>query len=151
MQREIDHLKKELRHARRRRTPSLSDSSSNDEKDGSYRHRSRTSPSESFLYEEEYHRERKYKSLTRRRLGNDAMSKALNQISKSPFTRRIEEQLFLGVSIRQRSPSIMDERTRWSMWVILVREWLSILRTKPWCARCSHLVWDTLRWDSSMA
>ena len=115
MQREIDHLKKELRHARRRRTPSLSDSSSNDEKDGSYRHRSRTPPSESFLYKEEYHRERKYKSLTRRRLGNDAISKALNQISKSPFTRRIEEQLFLGVSISQHSPSIIDEQTRWSM------------------------------------
>ena len=35
MQRKIDHLKKELRHAQRRRTPSRSDSSSSDEKDGS--------------------------------------------------------------------------------------------------------------------
>ena len=53
MQREINHLKKELRYARRRRTPSQSNSSSDDEKDGSYRLRSRTPPSESFLYEED--------------------------------------------------------------------------------------------------
>ena len=31
-----------------------------------------------------------YKSLPRKGLGNDAMSKALNQISKSPFTHKIE-------------------------------------------------------------
>ena len=90
MQREIDHLKKELRHARQRRTPSWSNSSTDDEKDGSYRRRSRTPPSESFSYEEEHHRECRYKSLTRRGLGNVAMGKTLNQISKSPFTRRIE-------------------------------------------------------------
>ena len=90
MQRKIDHLKMELCHTRRRRTPSRYDSSFDGEKDGSYRRRSMTPPSESFSYEEEHHRERKYKSLTCRGLGNDAMSKALNQISKSPFTRRIE-------------------------------------------------------------
>ena len=90
MQRKINHLKKALRQAWRRRTPSRSDSSSDCEKDGSYRRRSRTPPSESFSYEEEHHRECKYKSLTHRGLGNDAMIKALNQISKSPFTRRIE-------------------------------------------------------------
>ena len=90
MQKEIDHLKKELRHARRRRTPSHSDSSSDGEKDGSYRRRSGTPLSESFSYEEEHHCECRYKSPTPRGLGNDAMSKALNQISKSPFTRRIE-------------------------------------------------------------
>ena len=90
MQREIDHLKKELCHAWRRRTPSHSDSSSDGEKDGSYRRRSRTPLSESFSYEEEHHCERRYKSQTPRGLGNDAMSKELNQISKSPFTRRIE-------------------------------------------------------------
>ena len=32
-----------------------------------------------------------YKSLPRKGLGNDAMSKALNQISKSSFMRKIEE------------------------------------------------------------
>ena len=90
MQREIDHLKKELRHARQRRTPSRSDSFSDGEKDGNYWRRLKTPPSESFSYEEEHHHERRYKSPTRRGLGNDAMSKALNQISKSPFTCRIK-------------------------------------------------------------
>ena len=78
MQKEIDHLKKKLRHAQQRRILSPSDSSSNDEKDSSYRRRSRTPPSESFSYEEEHHRERRYKSPTYRGLGNDAMSKVLN-------------------------------------------------------------------------
>ena len=90
MQKEIDHLKKELRHARRRQTPSQFDSSFNSEKDGSYRRRLRTPSRESFLYENEYHHERRYKSPTRRGLGNDAMSKVLNQISKSPFMCKIE-------------------------------------------------------------
>ena len=89
MQREIDHLKKELRHARWKWIPSHSDSSPDSEKDGNYRRRSRTF-SESFSYEEEHRHEHRYKSLTYRGLGNDAMSKVLNQISKSPFTRRIE-------------------------------------------------------------
>ena len=40
--------------------------------------------------EEEHHRERICKGPTHRGLENDAMSKALNQISKSPFTHRIE-------------------------------------------------------------
>ena len=50
----------------------------------------RTLPSETFSYEEEHHHKRKHKSLPHRGLGNDAMSKVLNQISKSPFTRKIE-------------------------------------------------------------
>ena len=85
MQKEIDHLKKELCHAWRKWTPSQFNSSSDSEKDGSYCCRLRTPPSESFSYEEEHHHNRRYKSPTRRGLGNDAMSK-----SKSPFTRRIE-------------------------------------------------------------
>ena len=90
MQKEIDHLKKELRHARQRQTPSQSDSSFDGKKDGSYWCKSRTPPSESFSYEEEHHRECKYKSLTRKGLRNDIISKALKQISKSPFTRKIK-------------------------------------------------------------
>ena len=78
MQKEINHLNKELRHAQRRRTPSQSDSSSDSEKDGSYRHRSRTPPSKSFSYEKKHHNERRYKSSTRKGLENDAMSKVLN-------------------------------------------------------------------------
>jgi len=37
MQREIDNLKKKLRHTQQKRTPSSSDVSSNDEEDDSYR------------------------------------------------------------------------------------------------------------------
>ena len=90
MQQEIDHLKKKLCHARRKRTPFNSDVSSDDREDASYRWRSRTPPSKSFSYDEEHHHKRRYKSPPRKGLGNDAMSKALNQISKSPFTHKIE-------------------------------------------------------------
>ena len=34
--------------------------------------------------------EQRNRSLSRKGLGNDIMSKALNQVSRSPFTRRIE-------------------------------------------------------------
>ena len=44
--------------------------------------------------EEEHHRERICKGPTHRGLENDAMSKALNQISKSLFTHRIERATF---------------------------------------------------------
>ena len=47
--------------------------------------------SESFSYDEDYHHERKNRSSSSKGLGNDAMSRTLNQISKSPFTRRIKE------------------------------------------------------------
>ena len=90
MQREIDNLKKKLHHAQRKWTPSSSDVSSNDEEDASYRQWSRTPPSESFSYDEEHHHKRRHNSPPRKGLGKDAMSKAFNQISKSPFTRKIE-------------------------------------------------------------
>ena len=90
MQLEIDHLKRKLRYERQRQTPSNSNFSSDSEEDGSYRCRSRTPPREFFSYDENYHHERKNSSSSSKGLGNDAMSRALNQISKSPFTRRIE-------------------------------------------------------------
>ena len=90
MQLEIDHLKRKLLHERRRRTPSNSDFSSKDEEYGSYRPRTRTPSSESFLHDEDYHHKCRSRNSSFRGLGNDAMSKALNQISKSHFTRRIE-------------------------------------------------------------
>ena len=94
MQLEINQLKRKLRHARRERTPSNFDVSSENEKYASYRRSSRTPPSKSFSYEKEDHHKRKYKSPPRRGLGNDAISKAMNQISKSPFTRKIERATF---------------------------------------------------------
>ena len=90
-QQEIDHLKRKLRHERRRRTPSISNFSSGDEEDGSYRQRSRTPPSKSFSYDKDYHHEHRNRSLSSKGLGNDAMSRALKQISRSHFTHRIEE------------------------------------------------------------
>ena len=55
MQREIDELKRELRHARRRCSPPSSEPSSEETDGASYRQRSRTPPSETFSYEEECH------------------------------------------------------------------------------------------------
>ena len=90
MQLEIDSLKRKLHHAQRKRTPTSFDMSSNDEEDDSYRRRSRTPPSKTFSYDQECHHKCRYKSPPRKGLGNDNMSKALNQISKSPFTGKIE-------------------------------------------------------------
>ena len=91
MQREIDHLKRSLRHERRKRASPKFDFSSDGEEDGSYRRKSRTPPSESFSYDDDYHHERRNKNPSSVGLGNDAMSKALNQISSSPFTRWIKQ------------------------------------------------------------
>ena len=59
LQQEIDDLKKELRRAQRKQTPSSSNVSSDDDEDASYRKCSKTPPSESFSCEEEYFRKRK--------------------------------------------------------------------------------------------
>ena len=83
-------MKKKPRHAQRMRSPPSSGISSNDEENGNYKQRSRTPPSETFSYEDEHYYRRKHKGPSSRGLGNDAMSKALDQISKLPFTRRIE-------------------------------------------------------------
>ena len=90
LQLEVDQLKRKLRHAQRRQASSSPDASPDDEEDGSYRQRSKTPPSESFSYEEEHHHKRRHKSPLRKGVGNNAIGKTLDQISKSPFTRRIE-------------------------------------------------------------
>ena len=90
MQLEIDHLKRKLCHELQRRILSNSDFSSDDEEDGSYRPKSRTPPSESFSYDEDYRHKCRNMSSSSKGLRNDAMSRTLNQISRSPFTRRIE-------------------------------------------------------------
>ena len=91
MQLEIDYLKRSLRHKRRKRAPSVSDFSSDGEEDVSYRRRSRTPYSESFSYDEDYHHEHRNRNPSSIGLRNDAMSRALNRISRSPFTHKIEE------------------------------------------------------------
>ena len=90
---EINHLRRKLR--RKQREAALPSSKTDSVEDGDYRPRFRTPPSESFSLsphlerKEQYHR-KKTKSSRPRSMGNDAMSKALHQISKSPFTRRID-------------------------------------------------------------
>ena len=74
-----------------RKTSSRSVSSFSEEGDGSYKPRSRTPLSESFSGDEDYHHRHRSKNPSSKGLGNIAMSMALNQISRSPFTRRIEE------------------------------------------------------------
>ena len=91
MQREIDELKKELRRARRRHPSPNSELSSDETDDAIYRRRSRTPRSETFSYDEEYRHRCRHKSPPCKSLGNDVMNKALSQVSKSPFTRNIED------------------------------------------------------------
>ena len=86
MQREIDKLKEELHCAWRRHSLPNFELSSDETDDATYRQRSRTLPSETFSYDDEYRHRRRYKSPPRKGLGNDVMNKALSQVSKSPFT-----------------------------------------------------------------
>ena len=95
MQREIDELKRQLRRAQRKQSPPSSDVSSNDEENIIYRQQSRTPPSESLSCEEEHLHKRKRRSPSRRGVGTDVMKKDLSQISKSPFTWRIEKAKLL--------------------------------------------------------
>ena len=90
MQLEINRLRRRLRRKQWKGTPSNFDFSFNDDGNGSYRPRSRTPSSESFSCDEDSHHERRNKNSSCKGLGNNAMSRALNQISRSPFTRRIE-------------------------------------------------------------
>ena len=90
MQREIDGLRRRLCCERWIRTPSNFDDSFDGDRDGSYKPRSRTPPNESFLCDEDYHHECRNRSLSSKGLGNDVMSRALNQISRSPFMLRIQ-------------------------------------------------------------
>ena len=91
MQREIDDLKRQLRRAQQKQSPSSFNVSSNDEEDTIYRQWSRTPPSDSFSCVEEHLHKRKRKNPSRKGVGNDVMKKVLRQISKSPFTRGIEK------------------------------------------------------------
>ena len=90
LQLEVDQLKRKLSRAQRRQASSSPNASPDGKKDGSYKRRSKTPPNESFSYEEEHHHKHRHKSPLRKGLGNDAMGKALDQISRSPFTLRIE-------------------------------------------------------------
>ena len=90
MQREIDNLKRKLHHAQQKQSRSRLDTPFDDESDDDYRQRLRTPPSETFSHEEEHYRRHRRRSPSPRGLGNDAMSRVLHQLSKSPFMHHIE-------------------------------------------------------------
>lgn len=90
MQIEIERLKRELCHEKRKRAASHHDGDSDDGQDITYEQRSRTPISKTFSYEDEHPRKKQPQGPPHGGVGNNAMSKALNQISRSPFTRRIE-------------------------------------------------------------
>ncbi|XP_050241037.1 uncharacterized protein LOC126689922 [Quercus robur] len=108
LQQEVDDLKKKLRLAQQKRTSPGSGTSSDE--DNEYRQRSRTLPNETFSYEEERPRKRSHKSPSYQGLANDAMSKALDRISQSPFTRRIESAV-LPQRFHQPTFAIYNGRT----------------------------------------
>ena len=110
LQREIADLKRELRYARRERSPPCSEPSSKESNGASYRRRSRTSSSETFSYEEEHDHRHRHRSPPSRGLGNNAMNKALSQVSKSPFTRNIEDAV-LPWRFHQPTFSLYDGRS----------------------------------------
>ncbi|XP_030924836.1 uncharacterized protein LOC115951839 [Quercus lobata] len=83
---------------------------SDDESDDDYRRISRTPPSETFSHEEEHYRRRRHRSPFPRALGNDAMSKALDQLSQSPFTHHIEG-VILPRRFQQPTFPIYDDKT----------------------------------------
>ena len=95
---EIYHLRKKLRRkeCNKRDSTSLSSEGSNGGKYQNYRQRSTTPPSESYSVSSrvdklEKQRRRRGEISSPMSMGNDEMSKALRQISKSTFTRRIDK------------------------------------------------------------
>ena len=78
MQRKIDELKKELRHAQRRRSSPNSELSFEETNDATYRQRSRTPPSETFSCDEKYRHRRRNKNPYHKGLGNNAMNEVLS-------------------------------------------------------------------------
>ena len=101
-------MKKKLCRAQRKRPSPGSDTSSDE--DNEYRRRLRTPPSETFSYEEEWPHKRDHKSPSYQGLANDAMSKALDCISQSPFMRRIERAV-LSRRFHQPTFAIYNGRT----------------------------------------
>ena len=98
LQLEIDHLRRTLkRRERNRRSPSsLPSDGSRGNRDRSYHRRSRTPSSESYSASSRRDRLDKSRNKHEKRsshhgIGNNAISKDLQQISKSSFVRRINK------------------------------------------------------------
>ena len=104
---EIDHLKRKLRHEWRKQTPSNSDFSFDDKENGSYRHRSRTPPSESFSYVQDYYHECRNGNSSSKGLGMMRWVEHSTKFSDHPSRVESREGDFLGDSLSQRSPCKM--------------------------------------------
>ena len=151
MQLEIDHFHKRLRHEWWRGTPLDSDPSFDDDRDGSYKPRSRTTPANLFRVMRI--------TIMSARIGA-RLAKAwetmlwVRRWTKFPshlLHIELREESF-PVGLRcPRSPCTMVEQTRWSMWATSTRGWLYTPRMKPWCAKCFHPVWSLWRWDGLTA
>nr|XP_023891551.1 uncharacterized protein LOC112003576 [Quercus suber] len=127
MQREIDDLKRKLRHAQQGWSEPSLDLPSDDESDDEYRQRSRTPPSETFSHEKERYQRRKRDSPTPRGLESDAMSKTLDRLSKSPFTRRIKE-FNQRIAVHSKNEALMCKVFPSSLGSVAMR-WFNGLRT----------------------
>ena len=149
MQLEINHLWRKLRRKRWGGTPSSLEPSSDDDRDDSYRPKSKTPPSESFRAiriaiisrEVRVHLAKVWVMMLWAGLWTRFLSHLLHV--------GLKEENFLGGLLNQHSPCIMVEQTMWSTLATSTREWLFTQRMRPWCARCSHLVWGLWRWDGS--
>ena len=90
MQREINDLKRRLRLAQRRQSPLARTHFSTTKTMMTIGKGQGPPPSETFSHMEEHYQKCEPRSLSPRGLRHDAMSEALDQLSKSPFTHRIE-------------------------------------------------------------
>ena len=150
MQLEIDHLQRRLRYERRRATSSSSSPSSDDDSDISYRLKSRTPPSESFSCDKDHHYRRRRESQPYQGLSNDTIGRALNQISKSPFTRRIESGK-LPWRFTQPTFTMYNDRTNSVEHGSHFNQRMTVhSRNEALCAKCSHPIWGLWQWDDSM-
>ena len=151
MQWEINDLKRKLRHAQQRRSHPSPVLPSDDESDDDYRQRSRTPPSETFSHEEKHYQRCKHRSPSPRGLGHDAMSKALDQLSKSPFTRRIEGATFPWW-FQQPAFTLYNGNTDLMEHVSQFNQRMAVhSKNEDWCARFFHLAWDRWWWGGSTA
>ena len=138
LEKKVEWLRRYLRRQtriRQDRTPSPNQHLST-RSDGNYQPRSRTPPSESFMSSSRHtsgwkHYCNKSRTPPRRGQGHDAMGKALLQISRSPFSRCIEQAKFPCHFNQPISPSIMVKLILSNMWAILTRGWPFTQRIKP--------------------
>ena len=147
MQLEIDYLQRRLRHEWCRTTPPSFDPPCGDASDFSYRLRSRTPPSESFSCDLDHIISRGRRVCLAKAWAMTLWARLWIKFPSHLLPVGLKVENFLNGLLSQRSPCKTSERTQWSLLAISTRGWPFTLRTKPWCAKCSHLVWGLWQWD----